>query len=325
MHIAIVHNTVIPAPKYGGTERVIIWLGKQLVALGHQVTYIVPAGSNSSFANIIHYNAEIPLNKIIPENVDVVHIHCGVNELPIKPYIITLHGNINEVYDFDKNTVFVSKNHASRYGSEVYVHNGLDVDDYGTPSFHKKKYIHFLGDAAWRVKNVRGAIAIASKAKMPLHVLGGVRFNFNQGIRLTFNPNIHFHGMVGGEQKNKLLDASKGLLFPIRWHEPFGIAIIESLYFGCPVFATPYGSLPEIVNNEVGFLSTKSTELIEAIKNIDQFVAKKCHQYVIENFTNIQMTNNYLKLYEKVLNGQSLNANHPKLINPQTEKFLDFN
>ena len=324
MHIAIVHNAVIPAPKYGGTERVIIWLGKQLVALGHQVTYIVPQGSSCSFANIIHLNNDIPLNKIIPENVDVVHIHCGVNELPAKPYLVTLHGNINEIYDFDKNTVFVSKNHAARFGSEVFVHNGLDVEDYGKPSFNKKKYIHFLGDAAWRVKNVRGALAIASKAKIPLHVLGGVRFNFNQGVRLTFNPNIHFHGMVGGEKKNKLLDASKGFLFPIRWHEPFGIAIIESLYFGCPVFATPYGSLPEIVTNEVGFLSTKSVELIDAIKNLDQFDVKKCHQYVMENFTSIQMTNAYLKFYEKVLNGETLNNQHPKLITPQTVKFLDF-
>ena len=41
----------------------------------------------------------------------------------------------------------------------------------------------------------------------------------------------------------------------MRWHEPFGIALIEALYFGCPVFGTPYGSLPEIVEEGVqGFL-----------------------------------------------------------------------
>ncbi len=126
------------------------------------------------------------------------------------------------------------------------------------------------------------------------------------------------------KQKNRLLDASKGFLFPVRWHEPFGIAIIESLYFGCPVFATPYGSLPEIVTEEFGFLSNKSSELIDAIRNIDQFNAKKCYQYVLDHFTNVQMTNEYIKLYEKVLNGESLNQQHPKLINQQTQKFLDF-
>lgn len=324
MHIAIVHNAIIPAPKYGGTERVILWLGKQLVALGHQVTYIVPEGSSCSFGNIVHLNNAIPLNRIIPENVDVVHIHCGVNELPLKPYLVTLHGNTNEVYDIDKNTVFVSKNHASRFGSEVYVHNGIDPEDYGKPSFNKKKYIHFLGDAAWRVKNVKGAISIASKAKIPLHVLGGVRFNFNQGVRLTFNPKIHFHGMVGGEKKNKLLDASQGFLFPIRWHEPFGIAIIESLYFGCPVFATPHGSLPELVPVEVGCLSSKSEILVRAINHLNEYDPKVCHNYVMEHFTSKQMAQSYLKLYEKVLNGLSLNPVHPKLIEVQTKKFLDF-
>ena len=41
MHILIVNNTSIPVQKYGGTERVIWWLGKQLVKMGHQVSYLV--------------------------------------------------------------------------------------------------------------------------------------------------------------------------------------------------------------------------------------------------------------------------------------------
>ena len=225
----------------------------------------------------------------------------------------------------DINTVFVSKNHASRYGSVSYVHNGIDPDDYGDPGLDQKRnYFHFLGDAAWRVKNVRGAIKIAQDAKIKLRILGGKRFNFNQGIRLTFDLGIRFDGMVGGAEKNNLLKGSKGLIFPVLWNEPFGLSIVESLYFGCPVFGTPYGSLTEIIQPNVGITSNSLSALVEGVQHADQFDTKTCHEYVMENFTSKQMTINYLKQYETVLNGQHLNQTAPILSTIQTEKFLPF-
>ncbi len=52
MHILIVNGTPIPALRYGGTERVIWDLGKALVAAGHRVSYLVPAGSSCPFAPV---------------------------------------------------------------------------------------------------------------------------------------------------------------------------------------------------------------------------------------------------------------------------------
>jgi glycosyltransferase involved in cell wall biosynthesis len=325
MHVLIVNNTIIPALKYGGTERVIWWLGKELVKRGHKVTYMVAKGSNCPFANVIELNTDRPFNELVPADVDVIHLNHGVNETPLKPYIITLHGNINHQQPLDKNTVFVSANHAARFGSDIFVHNGIDPEDYGKPILNnRRKYIHFLGDAAWRVKNVRGAITIAAKVKFPLHVIGGVRFNFNQGLRLTFDRNVIFHGMKGGAEKNQILNQSKAMLFPVLWHEPFGIAIIESLYFGCPVFGAPYGSLPEIVNDDVGYLSNKASELVIGLQNIDIYGRQDCHDYVMANFTSVQMATKYLYFYEQVLNGNSLNKTHPQLQKVQVEKFLPF-
>jgi glycosyltransferase involved in cell wall biosynthesis len=325
MHVLIVNNTIIPALKYGGTERVIWWLGKELVKRGHKVTYMVAKGSNCPFANVLELNTDKPFNELVPADVDVIHLNHAVNETPLKPYIITLHGNLNHQQPLDKNTVFVSANHAARFGSDIFVHNGIDPEDYGKPILNnRRKYIHFLGDAAWRVKNVRGAITIAAKVKFPLHVIGGVRFNFNQGLRLTFDRNVIFHGMKGGAEKNQILNQSKAMLFPVLWHEPFGIAIIESLYFGCPIFGTPYGSLPEIVNDDVGYLSNKASELVIGLQNIDIYGRQDCHDYVMANFTSVQMTTKYLYFYEQALNGNSLNKTHPQLQKVQVEKFLPF-
>jgi glycosyltransferase involved in cell wall biosynthesis len=326
MHILIVNNTSIPVKQYGGTERVIWWLGKELVKRGHQVSYLVGPGSHCDFATGVHtLNHSIPFNQQIPPGVDLVHLNCKVNEQPNIPYIFTLHGNNNDQYPLDLNTVFVSKNHASRYGSDSYVHNGIDPADYGDPGLDQKRnYFHFLGDGAWRVKNLRGAIKIAQQSKIKFRVIGGKRFNFNQGIRLTFDPRIKFEGLIGGVEKNNLLKGSKGLIFPVLWNEPFGLSIVESLYFGCPVFGTPYGSLTEIIQPNVGITSNSLSALVDAVQNANQFDPKICHEFVMENFSSTQMTNAYLSKYQMVMNGQQLNKIAPKLTTIQTEKFLPF-
>jgi glycosyltransferase involved in cell wall biosynthesis len=290
------------------------------------VSYLVGPGSHCDFATGVHtLNHSIPFNQQIPAGVDLVHLNCKVNEQPNIPYIFTLHGNNNDQYPLDLNTVFVSKNHASRYGSDSYVHNGIDPADYGDPGLDQKRnYFHFLGDGAWRVKNLRGAIKIAQQSKIKFRVIGGKRFNFNQGIRLTFDPRIKFEGLIGGVEKNNLLKGSKGLIFPVLWNEPFGLSIVESLYFGCPVFGTPYGSLTEIIQPNVGVTSNSLSALVDAVQNANQFDPKICHEYVMENFTSTQMTNAYLSKYEMVMNGQQLNKIAPTLTTIQIEKFLPF-
>lgn len=161
---------------------------------------------------------------------------------------------------------------------------------------------------------MRGAIQVTHKVKgAKLDVLGGKRFNINQGIRLTFSPRIRFHGMVGGDHKSRLINGSKGLIFPVIWNEPFGIALTESLYFGCPVFGTPYGSLKELITNDVGFLSNKRDELAEAVRNSDSFSRVRCHEYARDMHNSSLMTDQFITLYERVLNGESLNAERPRL------------
>jgi glycosyltransferase involved in cell wall biosynthesis len=326
MHILIVNPSVIPVTAYGGTERVIWYLGKTLAALGHTVTYLVRAGSSCPFGSVITLDDTRGIAGQIPANVDVVHFNFlppDIDEVS-KPYIVTIHGNTNDTQlEFPLNTVFVSENHARRFGSGSYVHNGLDWSDYTKPDLSvRRDRFHFLANAAWRVKNVQGAIDVIKKTPSEkLNVLGGVRFNVKMGIRLTFSRRVRFYGMVGGAQKDQLLNRSKGLIFPVRWHEPFGLAIAESLYFGAPVFATPYGSLPELVNTDVGFLSDSSTEMAAAIQN-NHYSPQVCHDYAWETFNAQKMTEAYLAAYEKVLSGQALNAVPPKLKEPQAGKFL---
>ncbi|MCU4176725.1 glycosyltransferase [Carboxylicivirga sp. N1Y90] len=326
MNILIVSSSIIPAHLYGGIERVIWDLGSELTKLGHAITYMVNEGSSCSFAKVLTFDKERSLSEQIPEEIDIVHLNYQSSETFDKPHVVTQHGNTNdEEYQFNRNTIFVSRDHANRHGSNQFVYNGLNWDAYPKPTLVKdKSYFHFLGKASWRLKNVTGAINIVRAAGEKLTVMGGNRLNLKMGFRFTPYPSVKFAGMVDNVRKSAIMDSSNGLVFPVRWHEPFGLALTESLYFGCPVIGTPYGSLPELINKDVGFLSAKSLELTDAVRNISQFSVKRCHEYARDIFNSKVMAQSYLQKYEQVINGSALNEEVPRLKKVQVDKFLPF-
>lgn len=325
MNILLAIPKILPVFQYGGTERVVWWLGKELSRLGHKVYLLVNPGTTCEFATIIPYRPDVSLNSQIPGNIDIVHLHFESHERPEKPYIITIHGNTTDSKTFDINAVFISKDHAGRYHGDTYVYNGIDPEGYGKPDLVTERYyLHFLGKAAWRLKNVKGAISISGKSGYSLKVLGGTRINIKMGLRITLDPRIRFYGMVDGSRKNKLINGSKALLFPVLWHEPFGLAVIESLYFGCPVFGTPYGSLPELIPEQIGFLSDRQSEIVSALKYVDDYNRNICHEYVMDKFTSRNMAINYLALYERALQGEKMNLSQPFHECNHQARFLPF-
>jgi glycosyltransferase involved in cell wall biosynthesis len=327
MKIVLIHNGRIPVQSYEDAERVLWWLGKALNTMGHELVFIVKKGSVCPFGHVIFRDEKLPLSAQIPTDCDLVHFHDDTLPETDKPFLISCYDNYNSAREFHPNTVFLSANHAKRHQGSVFVHPGIDFEEYGAPFIAARRmYFHFLGNAAWSGKNVRGAIDLASQLGARLHVIGGNRVNFRKGLRITLSPSVRFHGTLMPEGRNAMLNSSKGLIFPVIWNEPFGLAVAESLYFGCPIFGTPHGALPEVLGQKAkhkssqngvieayycdyGCLSVKKSELLEALKNADSYDRQKCHDYAVAHFSAEKMAQNYLHLYEKILAGYTL---HPK-------------
>ncbi len=326
MNITIYYKGKIPTKYYGGTARDIWYLGKELKKLGNKITYLVDKDSFCPFADVIYIDNNKKINDQIPIDTDIINLHSEINEELNKPYLLTVHGNTyNPNKIFPINTNFVSLSHATRHGAEAFVYNGMDWSDYPQVDFSQNRNgYHFLAKAAWRLKNLKAAIKIARSNKKNLEVMGGNRINLSMGFRITLDPHIHFHGMVDDNYKAKIMNKSEALLFPVLWHEPMGLAIIESLYYGCPVIATPYGSLPEIVSEDYGFLSNRLSDLIYAAAHLEHYDRIHCHQYARDTFNSQKMAEKYLFYYNKILNGENINKQKPRLINSETKKFLDF-
>ena len=330
MRILIVSDHMLPAETYGGTQRVVWSLARALTTAGHHVRLLARAGSTVPFAEVIPWQPEVDLHAQIPEDVDIVHVHGEPDGLERveAPWLTTIHGNRDDHRPFPQNAVFISRAHAARYGSLVWVHNGLAWDDLPAPDLRTPRddTVHFLGKVTWREKNARGALDVLRRLDGPttLDVLGGTRFQLKMGVSAVFDRRIRFHGMVDDAAKARHLSKSRALLLPVRWHEPFGLAVIESLYFGCPVLATPYGSLPELLSPETGHLSNHATELARVLDEV-VFDPRACHERARDLFNADRMASGYVALYERVLNGHDLNPVAPMLQALQRDRLLPWN
>lgn len=311
LHVQLSHLP-LPPLKYGGTERVIWALYRGQKALGHEVRFLWRRASTLPEHTII-YDPAKRFEEQIGDWPDIVHFHWPYEGELHKPFVSTEHGNANTPRHYPVNTIFLSRRHAENHGAAFWIYNGLDWQDYGEPCLDRPAgHCHFLGKAKSRLKNVQGAIEIAARAERKLHVLGGRRLVLRGNPYLCLSPNVRFHGMVGGEKKHRWIRQSCALLMPVRWHEPFGLAIIESLFLGTPVLGTPYGALPELIPEEtLGLLSTEYEVLAEAAREPGQFDRRACHHWAKTRFDGITMARAYQSAYERVIHGENLNPAPP--------------
>jgi len=307
MHVTFYKPGSIPIPPllYGGTERVIGWLGKALVELGHQVTLIANAQSHIPGAElrVIPAREKNPgaWAKLIPDSADIVQLFNEFAPALNKPFLVRFGGSPPSGAPFHPNTIFVSKRHAALHGSRHFVHNGLDPDEY---AFSEKRadYAIFLAKARWAAKNFPGAVDVARRAGIELRVLGSRNWPF--GLQKWLPPirGVRYYGTIGGTEKRELLARARCLIFPVRWEEPGANALNEALVSGCYVAGTPYGCLPEIVTPPTGVLSTRADELAEAVKNPQRFSLTACRDRVLHGgLTHLDMARKYLKYYEQIL------------------------
>lgn len=308
MKIVFQHSGILPVKKYGGIERILYWHMKELAKRGHKVILFGHPDSNvkeDGIELIPMPQSQEEFEEQIPKDTDIVHLTYSYEFKKRNiPLLINIQGNGQIGEEFPLNTVFVSKKHAQNHGSDSFVYNAVDLNEYPYEDrpFELENLL-FLAKGSWSVKNLKQCIWLAKKAKLKLHIAGGRNWLPSRFIK----P----YGMVGGALKLELLQMTDGLLFPVRWHEPFGIAIIEAMACGSPVFGSPYGSLPELIKDFCGGVFQNKEELLLHLKSCPKYSRREIRDYVEKEFSITRLTDDYIKLYEKILSGESLNKKKP--------------
>lgn len=322
MKIVFHHPHQLPVIAYGGIERIIFWHMVELVRLGHHISLIGHPDSKvkkHGIALIPHTNPEQNWEELIPTGTDIVHLFYNHQCKSGVPTINTIQGNGKIGEKFIINSVFVSKKHAENHGCNTFIYNALDLSEYPYVESPKEwNRFLFLAKASWRVKNLKHTVKACRAANKHLEIVGG-RW-------LGLSRYIHSHGIIGGERKMNLINKCDALIFPVRWHEPFGIAIIEAMSQGLPVIGSPYGSLPELITDDTGFIVKNYDQLVETLKKPPRKLNSQIiRKYVEENFCIAKHANAYLALYQKVINGENLNLTNPSyILNDRAEHLLPF-
>jgi glycosyltransferase involved in cell wall biosynthesis len=335
----------VPPHGYGGIEWVVSLLAEELVARGHDVTlfatgdsttsaelrYVFETGQASRMHQAMPYSMHIgeAYRHIEAEAragraYDVVHDHTawlGLAFAPLisSPVVHTLHGAAIEAERpffrmVRENATYVA---ISEYQTKTFtdieiagiVPNAVDVSSYPFRA-EKDDYLLSLGRIA-RDKAQGDAITVAKEVGIPIVLAGKVdpgddTAYFEEAVRPHIDgQTVRFEGEVPDARKRELFGGARAFLFPIRWDEPFGLVMIEAMACGTPVIATPYGAVPEVVDDGVtGFIVRDMDEMRNAVSRLGEISAEACRASVQERFSPAAMAQRYEDVYAKAISAR---------------------
>ena len=338
MHIAQVAplTEAVPPKLYGGTERVVSWLTKELIALGHEVTLFASGDSVTSAQleavwsralrldgavrdpNALHM---LMLERVYRRAADFDFLHFHLDYYPFSlfsrqptPFVTTLHGRLDlpehqPVFDAFSSIPVVSISDAQRRPLPQArwmrtVHHGLP-EQLLTPLPIKPSYFAFLGRIAPE-KGIDRAIRIAEHCGVPLKVAAKVdkadREYYDQQIHPMMKAaKVEYVGEINDAQKSEFLSGATVLLMPIDWPEPFGLVMIEAMACGTPVIAFNRGSVPEIIEDGLtGFIVEDINGAIGAVDRLPLLSREKIRRRFEKRFTARRMAQNYLSVYRSM-------------------------
>jgi glycosyltransferase involved in cell wall biosynthesis len=172
-------------------------------------------------------------------------------------------------------------------------------------------YLAFLGRVSPE-KAPDAAIRIAARAGIPLKIAAKVDRVDREYFKTTVEPllgqaDVEFIGEIREDQKQEFLGNAAGLLFPIAWREPFGLVMIEAMACGTPVIAFENGSVPEVLEDAVtGFIVHSEDQAVGAVRRIGTLDRARIRGEFERRFTARGMAQNYLKLYERLVQARRL-------------------
>jgi glycosyltransferase involved in cell wall biosynthesis len=333
MRIAVIASIAhrLPPVSYGPWEQVAATLTEGFVAAGHDVTLFATADSTTSAR--LHPTAPGGYEEISGIDVKVeesLHIAAAFERaaefdiinnhfdfLPLTysrlvrtPVVTTIHGFSSErivpVYQaYDDIGHYVAISDADRHPTLHYdatIHHGIDVNSF---EFRPDpgEYLLFFG----RIHPDKGtdlAIEVAHRTGLPLVIAGIIqdRSYFDDAVAPHLNDTIRYVGPVGPTERNVLLGGAMALLHLIRFAEPFGLSVVESLASGTPVIATPRGSMPELLRPGVtGALVADVDEAVRAVGSVQTLDRAACRRDAEVRFSSDRMVSDYLALFSRIV------------------------
>ncbi|MFC3196635.1 glycosyltransferase family 4 protein [Parapedobacter deserti] len=323
-----------PPRKYGPWEQVASMLTEGLVRKGLDVTLFATADSLTA-GKLRHsapagYAEDHTLDPKVEEclhisevmeaadEFDIIHNHFDFLPLTYSrlirtPIVTTIHGfsspKIVPVYKkYNDTCYYVSISDSDRSSELDYiatVYNGIDTTLFDFVE-HPSDYLLYFG-RMHPEKGAHLAIDVAKRTGRRLIMAGFVQDEhyFAQEVFPHIDGHhIQYVGNVGPEERNHLLGNAAALLHLIGFDEPFGLSVAEAMLCGTPVIAVNRGSMPELIaHGKTGILVADVDDAITALNRLPDLSRRDCVLRAQTMFSQEQMTENYVRVYEQILSG----------------------
>ena len=338
MRVALIASPFISVPPvgYGGTELFVANLAEALVRLGVEVD-VYANGESRVKANLRsrYPRQDWPLSSetsgltkeidhtawaVSDANTrcDIVHVSSALavpfSRFSSRPFVCTLHhpaeAALTDLYERHSAVRYTAISHhqASLHPTlrPRVIHHGLDLAKYRFQT-KKQPYVAFLGRIC-PIKGPHNAIAIAKQAGIPLKIAGEVQPIFRDYFEKEIRPhldgsNVEFVGEADLALKNELLSQATALLFPIKWEEPFGLVMVESMACGTPVIAFPGGAVEELIEDGISGRVCRDVAEAAAALQRDTFSATAVRHCAETRFSSDAMARQYYRLYSELMRG----------------------
>ena len=324
----------MPPPLYGGIELVIDLLSRGLQDAGHEVVLWTVGDSRSDVPrrSVLDHAEGQRIGLAVPElrhviaayddltAVDVIHDHTlfgplYAGQFPDRVVVTTNHGpfgtELDDLYRVVTRRVPLlcishdQRSVAPEIPVERVIHHGVDAAMFpvgaGTGG-----YCLFLGRMS-PDKGAHRAIVACRKAGVPILLAAKMREAaereyFEREVEPLLGADAEYLGEVAHSRKLELLGGAMALVNPIRWHEPFGLVMLEALACGTPVVAFREGAAPEIVDHDTtGFLCDDEAGIAEAIGQLGRISREACRAAIEGRFAASRMVAEHIEVYGDLL------------------------
>jgi len=332
----------VPPHAYGGTERVVDELVRELHRRGHEVTTfasgdsIVPGEKVPTVPEALRPKGyagdslpymQLTIQKLLARanEFDVIHSHLEWANLLVArvspvPVVSTFHGRLDLPWAEDllvdppAGLVAISESQASAHPAVPWagvVHNGLTLT--GTPPTRRRgPGLAFVGRITPE-KGIVEAIEIARRVDRPLRIAAkagpsAAERAYHDDVFLpalkAAGSLVEYIGELSGADRDDLFAESYATLMPGSWPEPFGLVAIESLACGTPVVAKRIGALPEILREGIdGYFGDDVMGMAFVVERVEELDRDRIRTEVVERFSAARMTDGYEAIYRRVIGG----------------------
>jgi len=337
LRIALTVDPELPVPPvhYGGIERIVDMLVKELVRRGHDVTVFAhpdsttagqlvpwPGRVSQSRIDTVLNTAKL-LSRILVGSFDLLHSFSRIAYmtplLPLRlPKLMTYqrhisHRSVKLGNQLSRGTLWFSGishfliRDAASIGTWRMVFNGVPLADFdfsANPGPHAP--LVFLG----RIEEIKGphlAIEIARRSGIPLVIAGNVPAEHRGFFETQIRPHldgsqVSYVGPVDDKSKNLLLGSARALLMPVLWEEPFGIVMAEAMACGTPVIGLARGAVPEVISDgQTGYVADDVRGLVAAVQRLDRINRADCRARVEQMFSEHAIVGQYEAIYRDMI------------------------